>query len=95
MSWLLILAIWSLAGGLGYFMAKATKEGKGIGSDELFPGSKDSPDTKNHWTEYVTDEENEEEEESHHWTEYVYDDDTRDRDDEWEEEREDDWGDPY
>lgn len=77
-------------------MAKATKEGKGIGSDELFPGSKDSPDTKNHWTEYVTDEGNDdEEEESRHWTEYVHDDDTRDRDDEWEEEREDDWGDPY
>ncbi len=95
MDWLLIPILIAFAGGLGYGLTKASNGGKGIGPNEHFPGGNGSANSKKHWTEYVTDEENEEKERPRHWTESVYDDDTRDRDDEWEEEREDDWGDPY
>ena len=72
MLWLLILVLWFLAGGIGYGVARANKKGK------------DSPDNKNHWAEYVKDEEaaEDDEEEPHHWAEYICDDDTKDRDDE-------------
>lgn len=77
MSIWIILLIWGFAGLIGYFGAKASRAPKNYETED-----RAEPDDKNperHWTEYVTDD----------------DDDTEDRDDDWEWDREDDWGDSW
>ena len=50
--------------------------------------------TKHHWTEFFTH--NDDESPKRHWTEYLdNDDEATDRDDDWEWDRQDDFGDPW
>ena len=51
------------------------------------------PTTKHHWTEFFH---NDDESPKRHWTEYLdNDDEATDRDDDWEWDRQDDFGDPW
>lgn len=51
------------------------------------------PTNKPHWTEYFTH--NDDETPKRHWTEYIDNGEASDRDDDWEWERQDDFGDPW
>lgn len=52
--------------------------------------------TKHHWTEFFRHDYNDEEPPKRHWTEYLNnDDEATDRDDDWEWDRQDDFGDPW
>lgn len=52
------------------------------------------PTTKHHWTEFFSS--HDDETPKRHWTEYIdNDDEATDRDDDWEWERQDDFGDPW
>ena len=95
MAWYWIPLIWLLAGVVSFGLAAAFKNAdrqNGADFGGLFP-TENKPKQSRHWTEDMADPE---EHPQRHWTEFLDNsDEATDRDDDWEWERQDDFGDSW
>lgn len=93
MSIWIILLFWAVAGIIGFLGGKAIKADRKTaakeGREPIFP----EPKQKKHWTDDMVEPEARPQ---RHWTEFLDNgDETEDRDDDWEWERQDDFGDTW